>query len=102
MRFAMKLMGTDMLERLAGNAGRGGDAASLCAELAEAEWSCSAEAVAAHPTASVNGRAMRIRIDGGYCVDLLVNYAAGMVLIEYAGSEAAAPTWKSPKRRKAA
>lgn len=102
MRFAMRLMGTNMLEGLAGSAGRGGDVASLRAELEAADWTCRDDAATAYPNARADGGRVRISLGSEFCVDLLVNYGARMVLIEYAGLVADAPRWKAARQRKAA
>ncbi|WP_220332670.1 hypothetical protein [Rhizobium mesosinicum] len=60
-------------------------ARALWAELADGSWKTDADLAEHYPTATIDGAQVRIPLGPGHHVDLLVNYHAEMMLIEYAG-----------------
>lgn len=104
MRFAMKLMGTPKLRTLArhGPDDLSGPVGALCAELSDANWASPADVVAQFPTARIAGAKVRIAVSGPHFVDLVVNYAAGIVLISATGTQAELGVMEVPKGSEAA
>ncbi len=103
MRFLMKLMGTSKLGDLAKNGtdGISGAVAALCAELATTIWATPADVISFFPLAVVDSAFVRVPLGESYCVDLVVNYHAGMILIDFAGPTEKAPSIRRLKKRKA-
>lgn len=87
MRFTMRLVGklklADFVRRVAPSTRSA--AAALLAELESAEWLEAKEACAAYPSADSNGCRLSISLDDDHCVDVAINYQAGIILIEFAG-----------------
>jgi len=83
----MKLMGRHLLHRLArsGTGEHAGAVRALCAELESASWAGLPAAIAQFPAATINGHRIEIPISNGVCVQLAINCAAGVVLVESAG-----------------
>lgn len=104
MRFGMKLMGTPKLRTLArrGPDDLSGPVGALCAELADANWTCPADLVAQFPTAQVAGANVRIAVSDPHFVNLVVNYGAGIVLISATGTQAELAAMEVPKGSEAA
>lgn len=88
----MKLMGISKLAELARSARAALDGAipALVAELEAGTWRSTEEMAKLFTAAVVDGMKVRIRLGGGYRVDLLADCEAQMILIEYAGSETGA------------
>ncbi|WP_405127757.1 hypothetical protein A4A59_028410 (plasmid) [Rhizobium leguminosarum] len=87
MFFLMRLMGIGKLSELTkcADAGIANAAAALWAELAAGRWKSEAEFGEYYPLATIDGAEARIPLGAGYHVDLMVNYHAEMMLIDYAG-----------------
>lgn len=87
----MRLMGIAKLERLAkcGGDGVSGAIAALLSELEFAQWRSEADLSVDFPLAACSAGRARIPIGEAFCVDLVVRYDIGMVLIEFAGAKAA-------------
>jgi hypothetical protein len=87
MRFSMKLMGVAKLLELIQDCDgpRAGAVAALSAELKSADWSDRSDAANDYPSAIIHGRRLQIAIDDRHCVVVVVNYEAGVILIEFAG-----------------
>jgi hypothetical protein len=82
----MKLMGMPNLRNfIASRAGEAGAAAALYAELEAAVWKCAEDVAIQYPNAVIDGRSIRIPLDEAHSVDLVANYDAGVILIEFAG-----------------
>jgi hypothetical protein len=103
MRFSMKLMGTAKLGDLAtsGTDGISGAVAALYAELAAATWATPADVISFYPNAVVDADFIRVPLGERYCVDLIANYHAGMILIDFAGPVEKASSIRQLKKRKA-
>lgn len=84
----MKLMGISKLDELAHRARDALDGAvsALVAELEAGTWRSMAELADFFPVAAIDGRRVRIPLNGGHRVDLLADCEAQMILIEYAGA----------------
>ncbi len=83
MRLVGKLRLADFARRVA--AGTRSAAAALLAELEAADWSSIEEACAAYPNAERNGCRLSISLDDDHCVEVAINYQAGIILIEFVG-----------------
>ena len=83
----MRLMGTARLEGLANSETEGvaGAISALMAELVAGRWADRAEFQAHFPLATTKNTALRIPVGDKHCVDLIINYSLGMVLISFAG-----------------
>ncbi|MDH7972517.1 hypothetical protein QH494_10015 [Sphingomonas sp. AR_OL41] len=100
----MKLMGTPKLRNLAtsGTDEMSGAVAALCAELVAIDWKSPGDVVRQYPRAHVDGVSVRIQIGDAHCVDLIVNYRAGIILIEQAGAAGESTAARAPQGSKAA
>lgn len=83
MRLVGKLKLADFVRRVAPSMRIA--AAALFAELEAADWSEAEEACAAYPNAESNGCRLSISLDDDHCVDVAINYRAGIILIEFIG-----------------
>lgn len=83
-------MGTVRLEGLAesGADGMAGAASALLSELASALWRSDADLTAQFPNATFNGGTVLIPIGEAHCVELMIRYDAGMILVAFAGAKA--------------
>lgn len=68
-------------------------AAALCAELEDARWTNEKAVARAYPKAIIKDGSVRIPVGSDHCVELLVNYEAGMVLVVFADLIGSAP-WR--------
>ena len=86
----MRLMGITRLECLTkcGVDGMAEAVAALLSELAAARWRTNAEFLTQFPFASVGNGLVRIPMGKAHCVDLVLNYDAGFVLVAFAGATA--------------
>lgn len=82
----MKLMGKHLLHQLAteGVGGNAGAIGALCAELEAAKWVDGASASRSNLDVEVDGHRVQITIACGARVRLVVNYAAGVAMVESA------------------
>ena len=87
----MRLMGIAKLEWLAKCAvdGMAGAVSALLSELAATQWRTEAEFVAHFPFAKRDNGVMRIPMGEEHCVELIIKYDTGMVLVAFAGATAA-------------
>ncbi|NKK36828.1 hypothetical protein GFL72_19610 [Rhizobium leguminosarum bv. viciae] len=87
MFFLMRLMGIGNLCELTKctDAGIASAAAALWTELAAGSWKSEPEFAEHYPLATIDGAEARIPLGGSYHVDLMINYQAEIVLINYAG-----------------
>jgi hypothetical protein len=83
----MRLMGIAKLEGLAkcGVDGMAGAVSALLSELAVTQWRTEAEFVARFPFASCGTGGVRIPMGEAHCVELIIKYDTGMVLVAFAG-----------------
>lgn len=84
----MRLMGIAMLEALAecGVEGMAGAVSALISELAATRWRTKSEFVARFPFASCGTGRACIPMGEAHCVELIIKYDTGMVLVAFAGA----------------
>lgn len=87
----MRLIGTAKLVRLTrgGPEDMAGAVSALACELTAASWSSPSDLAAQFPSAVCADRTALITLGKAHCVELTVNYDAGMVMIVFAGATAA-------------
>lgn len=90
----MRLMGIARLEALAncGVDGMAGAVSALISELAFTQWRTEAEFVARFPFASCTKGGVSIPMGDAHCVELVIKYDTGMVLVAFAGATAGRKT----------
>lgn len=100
---SMKLMGTSKLCALAKIHGSGstGAANAFIAELAEAKFKSKADFLEYYPLAKMRGAHVELQLDETYEVDLIVNFGAGMILIDSAVYKKSAHSRRSKSARAA-
>ena len=84
----MRLMGKSKLSELARIPSVRGAVACRWHELEEYSWRSSRVAVGNYPTARLEGHRLTIDIADGYCAVVAINFALGIVLVEFAGRKA--------------
>ena len=104
MRISMRLMGKSRLAELISNVGgmSPGAVAALCVELEGACWDSSSAVAGMYPKAAITGQSIRIPIGSKHCVDLLVRYSDGIILVTFAGATLKAPRLRGAKERRSA
>src|SRR5690242_708906 len=90
----MRLMGIAKLDGLSkcGIDGMAGAVSALVSELAVMQWRTEAEFVARFPFASCGPGGVRIPMGEAHCVELIIKYDTGMVLVAFAGATAGRKT----------
>lgn len=83
-------MGIARLEALANSGvdGMAGAVSALISELAFTQWRTEAEFVARFPFASCGEGGVSIPMGNAHCVELVIKYESGMVLVAFAGVKA--------------
>lgn len=101
--FPMRLMGIGNLGELAKCADKALATAAnaLWTELSVGRWRTESELAEHYPLATVDGAHVRIPLGPAHYVDLLVNYHAEMMLIEYAGAADNAQSRRATKGKAA-
>ncbi|MES0039790.1 hypothetical protein NKJ74_32085 [Mesorhizobium sp. M0046] len=96
----MRLMGIAKLEGLAkcGVDGMAGAVSALLSELAVTQWRTEVEFVARFPFASCRTGEVRIPMGDAHCVELIIKYDIGMVLVAFAGATAGRNTGTTGRR----
>lgn len=96
----MRLMGIARLEGLAkcGVDGMAGAVSALLSELAVTQLRTEAEFVARFPFASCGAGVVRIPMGEAHCVELIIKYDTGMVLVAFAGATAGRKTGTTGRR----
>lgn len=97
----MKLIGRDRLMSLIRTCARlRGDVLALQAELEAAAWRSPDDVMAAFPKAETRGHSLVIGLDAAHCVELTINYQAGIALVDHAGRRLDRATARGERRGK--
>lgn len=93
-------MGVTRLEGLTecGADGVAGAVAALLSELAAGQWRTRADFIAHFPFAICGAGRAHIPIGEAYCVELIIKFDIGMILIEFAGAKSGSRTGMTRRR----